>query len=758
MTVQSKLRRARRHAAAALLAVTAAGIATGETRSEGFTLDQIARMGGPVSADEFPIVLGGRNTEIHLRFYEKRSFTIGDGSRHVMFLFRASNCWLRERTATRRRVIDCWGQNGPGVFIPFLVVTAESGPKVRRPSAPDLILGSRRTASLADFMPVQVLEAPGGDSRVAWIRLKNPELDSLNLSAPVVRAALVFCVPVARCMITDGAFLSNLDDTPPDPAPLRPPSSPSKTPPTGGTSSPPDGTPPPAGPLPPPQHLGQLRVVIRPAAGAMPRGWTPDRMAKRLLILVKTSRGEFVLRTQDGAEVHSSGSPELTESKDAVVAWSGDRPDGPAELIFYGGEGVELTSPRIQARDAVSFGEFRIATPFLYDQWQARIEIMTKVYGKDQADTVDDLCQFSLLIPRSGILSHVTGPISVGLDLKHESGSRFLTSQPVITPSQLMRAAGEPLHLDLRPTAADQGCASQTRKLASFTTASGTAAGAWTVSDMHDSPSIGRMEIRPSSLMMRGRWLLGLYGPQNIGAGDAQDQVIGSQVISSRIINSLIAFLDDLRERNFRRGPPESQAVGADLALIGGADAGDTTFSEKSVIVGQFRQPPASGPFQLDPEGRRRLSDFQSTRVSGATGVPFRTVGQTIRHYAQLFGELSGQKPPVAIYVGAARATPDACDEWRKMTAEVARLSGGPRVFGIVFVNAGSEQMERQLGQNSRGADEALTPETRSPTCADDGSPSLLFVSLPDLVARSPDAALRSAFSVLDGWASRGQN
>src|SRR5215470_9266463 len=100
MTVKSKANQGRLHAAAAVLAMTMTAFAATESRSQQFTLDQLVRMGGDVAPDEFPLVLGGR--EVRARFYQKRSFTIADGSRHTLFLFRASNCWLRERTATAR--------------------------------------------------------------------------------------------------------------------------------------------------------------------------------------------------------------------------------------------------------------------------------------------------------------------------------------------------------------------------------------------------------------------------------------------------------------------------------------------------------------------------------------------------------------------------------------------------------------------------------------------------------------------------------
>jgi hypothetical protein len=257
MTFTSKAGRMRRHACAAGLAALST-IAAGDARSQQFTLDELARLGGPVAADEFPLVLGGTNTVVRAKFYEKRTFTISDGSRHVMSLFRASNCWLREGTATRRTVIDCRGKNGPGVFIPVLFVTPESAPRSTMPFTVDLALTSRNAHSLAGYMPVELLglTPPYGDARVFWIRLVDPQFDSLTLSAPAAPAALVLCVPFAatECADHDGVPLVNLDSTPPAGAPPKPP--PPPAPPAAITGSAPpavaDSTPPPA-PAPPPR-------------------------------------------------------------------------------------------------------------------------------------------------------------------------------------------------------------------------------------------------------------------------------------------------------------------------------------------------------------------------------------------------------------------------------------------------------------------------------------------------------------------------
>src|SRR5262249_54506051 len=152
------------------------------------------------------------------------------------------------------------------------------------------------------------------------------------------------------------------------------------------------------------------------------------------------------------------------------------------------------------------------------------------------------------------------------------------------------------------------------------------------------------------------------------------------------------------------------------------------------------------------------LSAFMSSPGNSDVDVSFRSVGQTIRHYSQLFGEFSGQKPPIAIYVGAARPVADSCVEWKKMTADVAHLSGRPRVFGIVFANASAEQISRQLGQSGRGNDEILASGIRALTCDGESNSALLFVSFPDLLSHRPETVLPPAFSVIAQRAEGIQN
>jgi hypothetical protein len=517
-----------------------------------------------------------------------------------------------------------------------------------------------------------------------------------------------------------------------------------------------------------------MHYVVKPAAGAMLPGWTAERAAKRLFALVTATHSEFRLQMADGGEVASSRPPELTRSGDEVVVWSGAKLEGALKLVVRGGEGIEidprtqsaepkavpatLIDLRIGGKDTALSADFRIAAPYLYDQWQARIEAVTKIYGREQPDTADDLCRFAILVPRTGLLSFWAGPVSIGLDRTEQDGKRILQSKPVILPAQLMLAAGKPLHLDVQRSDADSACISQTRRLPPVTTESGNATAAWKLSDVPGpgNSATGLMEIRPTSLTTRGRWLLGLYGPQNIGAG-AEGGSRAAEALN-QIFKSMTAFLDGFRERNFQR--PASQAVGADLALIGSGDASATAFSERNVIMGKFRRQAAPGDsFQPDQAGAQRLADFMSGPGTSAADVTFRTVGQTIRHYSQLFGEFSGEKAPVAIYVGGMRPASDSCQEWKRMSADVARLSGRPRVFGIVFANADADQIGQQMGQqpgqNGRGADEVLISESHAATCDGDGGPSLLVVPFPDLLSHPVEDVLKPAFGIIERWSAR---
>jgi hypothetical protein len=243
----------------------------------------------------------------------------------------------------------------------------------------------------------------------------------------------------------------------------------------------------------------------------------------------------------------------------------------------------------------------------------------------------------------------------------------------------------------------------------------------------------------PAAGLTPGRWLLGLYGPRNIGAGgDASASAIADA--QDQILIALTRFLDEFHAQDFK-----SPAV--DLVFMTGSDA-PPAFPEKSVITGTSRRP-RSDKLQLDHEGDRRLAAFLSGPGSAGAETSFKSAGDMITRYGQAAGESAGQRPPVAIYVGAARPRPESCPEWKKMTADVAvGLSGRPRVFGIVFANASASQIDEQLGRNERGDDEAIAG-TRAATCNGEGGSALLFVSFPDLISLTPESMLAQAFGAV---------
>jgi hypothetical protein len=254
----------------------------------------------------------------------------------------------------------------------------------------------------------------------------------------------------------------------------------------------------------------------------------------------------------------------------------------------------------------------------------------------------------------------------------------------------------------------------------------------------------------PAAGLTPGRWLLGLYGPQNVGVGvdasagaiaDAQDQ----------ILDSLTRFLDDFHGQNFK-----SPAIDLILMTRSGASS---DFPEKNVITGTTRRP-RSDKLQLDHEGHRRLAAFLAGPGSAGAEASFKSVGDMIRSYGQGAGESAGQRPPIAIYVGAARPRPDSCLEWKKMTADIAAgLSSRPRVFGIVFADASAGEVDEQLGRNERGDNEAIAAaRTRVATCNGEGGSVLLFVSFPDLISHKPESVLAQVFGAVRRRAEKAQN
>jgi hypothetical protein len=232
---------------------------------------------------------------------------------------------------------------------------------------------------------------------------------------------------------------------------------------------------------------------------------------------------------------------------------------------------------------------------------------------------------------------------------------------------------------------------------------------------------------------------------------EAQPQVFTKWfAFMDEVFNIFVTFTDDMRDADFSSSKPVNKALGADLALMTGADA--LSFDEKDVIIGRFRTP-KTDRFQLDAEGDKRLESFMKSVWSRGNPVSFQQVGEKIKHYAELFGEISDDSHPVAIYVGSAPSLNTLCSDWRNMTREVARLSGRPRVFGIVFENKYASDIDSLLERSgSRTEEEPLARRTRAFTCDGENGSKLLIVPFPDLVSRNPPTVLDPAFSKVRGW------
>jgi hypothetical protein len=259
---------------------------------------------------------------------------------------------------------------------------------------------------------------------------------------------------------------------------------------------------------------------------------------------------------------------------------------------------------------------------------------------------------------------------------------------------------------------------------------------------------------RPDNARPPGRWLLGLYGPQNIGVGvDASTRAIADA--QDQILTSMTTFLNEFHAESFH-------SPIADLVLMTTSDAAAATFPLKNVLIGTSRQPSPIGSadkFQLDLEGDRRLEAFVSGPTSSGVEASFTSVGDMIKHYAQRLGGTAGPRPPIVVYVGAARPLPETCAEWKKMTADIAvSVQGRPRVLGVVFASISAGQIDQQLGRTERGDPEPIAARTRAPTCNGDGGSILLFVPFPDLISHTPESVLTQAFAAVRRRAKQLEN
>jgi hypothetical protein len=591
---------------------------------------------------------------------------------------------------------------------------------------------------------------PGGPLGPTLIATDDPSLPPPGGSATTAANAPPVVTPPAA---------ANPAPTPPAPAAPAPaapgqpaaagPNTSAAAPGPGNGIPPPGGTAvtPPQAPASPsaPAHESPvaLHLVLKPAE-PRPDGWSPIRLAKRLLDILRASAIQF--SPKDG-DVSRPPQLELTAAEDAVIAWSGAKPQvAPKWMPSRPVEGVRFSAPaqppadrpggqglRIRPNDAVAFSEFTIETPFLYERWQVSIDAVRKVNGQELPDSSNELCSFSLSFTDSGERIRLTPA--------EQAGRRILQSDPI--PSQKFASLFTlPAQLEVQNNDANATCAPQRSDLGAFES--------WKTSDHPADRSLGRIETRVS-LGIRGRWLLALFGPQSIGTGLDDASAAKVSDVKDDIINSLIKFLGSVREQRFPYTQPMKAAVGYDLALMSSADAGSRGFAETSVLTGGYRQP-KTNDFELDREGNKRLDDFLQGPHCCGSAADFREVGEKIARYSRLFGELSGESHPVVIYVGAAPSLRNLCSSWKEMTRDAAALSGGPRAFGIVFANVGAGQINEQLERTGRGREKALGLRVRGLTCEGDSGSMLLVVPFPDLVARPSETVLNAAFDIVQEW------
>jgi hypothetical protein len=556
--------------------------------------------------------------------------------------------------------------------------------------------------------------------------------------------------PVAPAPVAPGQQTAVAPNTPAPATP--PPAQGNGIPPPGVTAIVTQPSPPPQAPPSPPPAPAQpavpLHYVLK-AAEPRPDGWSSIRLAKRLLDILRASATQFSLKDGDFSRPPQL---ELTTMEDAVIAWSGTRPQGTPEWVpSRPVEGVKFSAaapaqpapppagrpggqgPRIRPNDPVAVSEFTIETPFLYERWQVSIDAVRKVNGQEMPDSSNELCSFSLTFTGSNE--------RIKLTPAEQGGKRILQSDPLSSQkfASLFRL---PAQFEVQNNDANATCAPQHGDLGAFET--------WKSSDHPADRALGRIEVRVS-LGIRGRWLLGLFGPQSIGAG--LDDASATKVSDAKddIINSLIKFLGSVREQRFQYTQPMKAAIGYDLALMSSADAASRGFAEPSVLAGGYRQP-KTNDFELDREGNKRLDDFLQGPHCCGSAADLQQVGERISRYSRLFGELSGESHPVAVYVGAAPSLRNLCSAWKEMTHDVASLSGGPRVFGIVFANTSAGQINEQLDHIGRGRDKALGLRVRALTCEGESGSMLLVVPFPDLVARPPETVLNAAFDIVQEW------
>jgi hypothetical protein len=471
------------------------------------------------------------------------------------------------------------------------------------------------------------------------------------------------------------------------------------------------------------RHIAHLVLEPSPVTG-----WSPEQVAQSMKRLLDEKAVQVVLQ----AGRLSGERPAQIVGKNLIV-WSREVPPDalrnpqfdyvslPSDVVISPVSGPVMaiaTEGTIHPNDVVMRASATLPPPLLAKQWQVNIEALSRIYGQEQPARTNETCEFNLVSRSEG------GAPTRLQTLSREGGG--LRSPVPIEASRLL--SGTQLALEVVPKGISR-CLAETLPLTAW----------WKLENGVPTVS-ARVKLTPP-----GRWFLGLFAPQGIGAGMSGGAVSDAQ---NQITDSMIEYLDKWRERFFPSNDPTNAALGFDLALVSAADANTADqFAEAAVITGQYRQQKTT-KFRIDSVGQQRLDAF--IRERGAGGAPpFEALQRTIERYAHLFAvpansELAASS--VVFYVGAVSPNPDTCRDWKQMTAA---LQSKARVVAVAFASESAAGIRDRLGSNSQAVEESFA--SRSGYRCDSGNGSvLLLVPFPDLVARAPEITLNPVFRRLD--------
>jgi hypothetical protein len=478
---------------------------------------------------------------------------------------------------------------------------------------------------------------------------------------------------------------------------------------------------------PAPAARSVLHVVLEPQA--VP-GWTATRVTERLRKLLEESRAHGVV-SAGGQEIQAENQ-QLEVLGPKVLVWSGELRDGssvrvdglpPSVTQEPAGPATPSTmrEGRIGVDDRVTRIRIGVPPELLSDNWQFSIKAVNRIYGREEPARPNELCKFKLI-----------NRVDDSSPARLTRDGNFLRSTENVIASKLVEAR---LELEVTPAEGAARCVQQTVALPRSQLTWQMAGNVATVSSTVE-------------LMPRGRWFLGLYAPQGIGAG-MSEQASEQALFDARnqIIDKMVSWLDLARKRYFAESDPSKAALGFDLALLSGADvARSTPFEEADVIVGQYRQPKVL-QFKLDDLGEKRLERFLGGARGGGSAPSLEALGNMIARYSGLFGKLDPEGwAPIVVYVGAGTPNPDSCRDWAQLVANLKPI----HVFAIAFVSASAADIRQSLGP--RAGAEAANAGTRvvGYACKGESDSVLLFAPFPELLARSPDLVLQGIFDRMD--------